>query len=162
MLKLVCLSGNNKGDVFELKEGVNIVGRGADADVRLFDQRVSRHHCQILRKNDYYSVEDLDSRHGTYVDGNEVKRRRHLKEEEKLVVGHTTLWLSRKTGSSLLEQSVQEAALDMEDEKQRFESMVEDAAAKALTSQLEAKKKRKQSGLLGGLFGKDKDKGKDK
>lgn len=50
-----------------LRERPIIVGSGEDADARLDDPHVSRHHCSIQRKPTGVVVCDLDSRNGTFV-----------------------------------------------------------------------------------------------
>ena len=48
---------------------VTVIGRGQDADLRLSDPGVSRHHAQVeLRDGDVW-LEDLGSTNGTTVDG---------------------------------------------------------------------------------------------
>jgi ABC-type multidrug transport system ATPase subunit len=49
------------------------LGRSEDNDVILADERASRHHALIRREGDGYSVADLGSRHGTYLNGEPLK-----------------------------------------------------------------------------------------
>jgi sigma-B regulation protein RsbU (phosphoserine phosphatase) len=51
------------------------IGRQADNDLVLRDNRASRRHCQIVFENGAYVVEDLNSRHGTWVNGERAARR---------------------------------------------------------------------------------------
>jgi phosphoserine phosphatase RsbU/P len=51
------------------------VGRQADNHLVLRDNRASRSHARILRENGAYIIEDLNSRHGVYVNGERVTRR---------------------------------------------------------------------------------------
>ena len=51
------------------------IGRQADNDLVLRDNRASRRHCQIVFENGAYAVEDLNSRHGTWVNGERAARR---------------------------------------------------------------------------------------
>jgi len=53
-----------------------LIGRNADNHLVLRDNRVSRSHLQILAEDDHYVLEDLNSRHGTWVNG--VRVARHL------------------------------------------------------------------------------------
>jgi ABC-type multidrug transport system ATPase subunit/pSer/pThr/pTyr-binding forkhead associated (FHA) protein len=46
-----------------------VVGRGDQLDVTLPDDRVSRRHCELRPGEDHWTVVDLDSRNGTWVDG---------------------------------------------------------------------------------------------
>src|SRR4051794_32976513 len=45
------------------------LGRAGDNDVVLTDERASPHHARIRRRNDVIAIEDLGSRHGTYLNG---------------------------------------------------------------------------------------------
>lgn len=51
------------------------IGRQADNHLVLRDNRASRRHCQIVFENGAYVVEDLNSRHGTWVNGERAARR---------------------------------------------------------------------------------------
>lgn len=50
------------------------IGRHADNDVVVRDNRASRHHARIVLEDGDYFVEDLDSTHGIWVNGKRVKR----------------------------------------------------------------------------------------
>jgi len=45
------------------------IGRGSHADVRLVDRCASRVHCEISELNGTLVVRDLESRNGTFVNG---------------------------------------------------------------------------------------------
>ncbi len=49
-------------------------GRHADNNLVLRDNRVSRNHARIFSENGHYVVEDLNSRHGTWVNGERIAR----------------------------------------------------------------------------------------
>lgn len=48
------------------------MGRHSDNDLVLFDSRVSRRHARILKTPQGYVLEDVGSRHGTYVNGTQI------------------------------------------------------------------------------------------
>jgi serine phosphatase RsbU (regulator of sigma subunit) len=50
------------------------IGRQAGNSLVLRDNRTSRNHCRIVFENGSYVVEDLNSRHGTLVNGKQVAR----------------------------------------------------------------------------------------
>jgi phosphoserine phosphatase RsbU/P len=52
-----------------------LVGRNSDNNLVLRDNRVSRSHFRILSEDGGYVIEDLNSRHGTWVNGERVARR---------------------------------------------------------------------------------------
>jgi len=50
------------------------VGRGSHPDVRLVDRCASRVHCEISELNGTLVVRDLESRNGTFVNGQYVEQ----------------------------------------------------------------------------------------
>ena len=65
--RLVSKSGN-----WLLSEGSNLVGRDHDCAVRLDSASVSRHHARIFVTRGQATVEDLQSKNGTYVNEHPV------------------------------------------------------------------------------------------
>ena len=61
----------DEGDV-SIQRFPATVGRGADADVYLSDRWVSRRHCRIDAVDGSLVVRDLDSSHGTFVNGSQI------------------------------------------------------------------------------------------
>src|SRR5262245_21553238 len=49
-----------------------VIGRSVEADIRLEDQCVSRVHCLLSQIGERLIVRDLESRNGTYVNGEKV------------------------------------------------------------------------------------------
>ncbi|HET9225554.1 MAG TPA: sigma 54-interacting transcriptional regulator, partial [Thermoanaerobaculia bacterium] len=85
-LRLVVLSGPLVGATFPLgAEGLTL-GRDRESGVRLRDLAVSRHHCVIEPAEDAFRVRDLDSRHGTFVNGIPV-RERTLRPGDRIALG---------------------------------------------------------------------------
>ncbi|MBV9356132.1 MAG: FHA domain-containing protein [Chloroflexi bacterium] len=66
------------------------VGRGPDNDVVVQDSLASRHHARFVIDREGYSVEDLSSRNGTWVNGAQVKRRT-LADRDEIRVGSVVL-----------------------------------------------------------------------
>jgi DNA-binding winged helix-turn-helix (wHTH) protein len=52
-----------------LEAPVTTIGRWHDNDVVVDDRWVSRHHARVVKQDDHYVVEDLDSKNGTFVNG---------------------------------------------------------------------------------------------
>ncbi len=51
-----------------------LIGRHADNNLVLRDNRASRSHARIVAENGKYVIEDLNSRHGTWVNGERTAR----------------------------------------------------------------------------------------
>jgi hypothetical protein len=57
---------------FDLGSALISIGRASDNDVILDDPQVSRHHCQLKLQHGAYSLADLGSRNGSWVNGEQV------------------------------------------------------------------------------------------
>jgi phosphoserine phosphatase RsbU/P len=63
-----------------------LVGRSPENNLVLRDNRVSRSHFRILSEDGRYVLEDLNSRHGTWVNGERVARRQ-LRNSDRIDFG---------------------------------------------------------------------------
>ena len=71
------------------------IGRDPAAGAPLLqDELVSRRHARLTPVDDGVRVEDLDSRNGTFVDGDQIFGPAHLSPEHTLLVGVTELKLT--------------------------------------------------------------------
>lgn len=76
--------------VVVLSRPVTVVGRGADADLRLPDTGVSRAHAELRVEGDVVRVVDLQSTNGTLVNGRRVHEA-VLSDGDRLDIGATGL-----------------------------------------------------------------------
>ena len=74
-LKLTVANPEGRTKVVEVDRSPFQIGRRNDCELSLPDNRISRTHAQILLEDGKYVLEDLESRHGTYVNGERVTRR---------------------------------------------------------------------------------------
>lgn len=88
--RLVVREGKNASYEVELRQPVTVIGRAADAGVRLADQAVSRRHAEIHISDDGASVADLKSTNGTLLNGARVTTAA-LVDGDELRVGETVL-----------------------------------------------------------------------
>ena len=63
-----------------------LIGRQPENHLILRDSRVSRSHARIVVENGAYVLEDMGSRHGTFVNGKRVKRK-HLENTDRVEFG---------------------------------------------------------------------------
>jgi hypothetical protein len=71
---LVVRSGGGlAGQSFQPGEGRTLIGRSPDCDVFLDDVTVSRRHAELLRDGDTFSIRDLGSLNGTYVNRRRIE-----------------------------------------------------------------------------------------
>lgn len=72
MAFLIFLSGDLKGRKFEFDRDAITVGRSHENTIQLNDPSVSSNHCQFQRAGEDYSVTDLGSTNGSFVNGMQV------------------------------------------------------------------------------------------
>ncbi len=77
-----------------------ILGRSADADIQILDQRVSRQHARLHVSKSEVILEDLGSHNGTYLHGHKVARR-PLREGDRIRVGVSEYVLDKIKGQVL-------------------------------------------------------------
>ena len=66
-----------------------VVGRGSDSDLSLVDMRMSREHFAIRHDGSAWTVEDLDSQHGTKLNEVPIASTQRLEHGDLLVAGDT-------------------------------------------------------------------------
>jgi pSer/pThr/pTyr-binding forkhead associated (FHA) protein len=75
----------DKEKVYQLKFGVNTVGRLSDNDVPIPDPYLSRRHCAILvHAAGNCEIYDVASKNGTFVNGNRIEGRTALKSGDEI------------------------------------------------------------------------------
>ncbi len=119
MPKLICLSGMNKGEEFQLIEGENSIGRSEKNNVCVFDKKVSRVHCKIYVSPDSVHLEDMGSTNGSRVNNVFINGKAELKTGDHVRVGQTVFMLSDRPITDTQETSSQ----DVDDKE--YESLLE-------------------------------------
>lgn len=74
----------------DLRNGSNVIGRGAEADMQLLDQGISRRHVDIQYDGNFATAYDLGSTNGTTVNGHEISSQM-LRHGDVVRVGHTRI-----------------------------------------------------------------------
>jgi phosphoserine phosphatase RsbU/P len=105
MASLITIQGPNIGQSFALSADYAVIGRQPDTNIYLDSLAVSRKHAQIIRQNDSYFVEDLDSSNGTFLNAVRLTphTRTHLTEQDTLQIGPYVLSLRTEPSEHLTE-----------------------------------------------------------
>lgn len=88
--RLVITAGAGKGREFKLRAKATL-GRAPDNDIILEDPKVSRHHAVIAFTGERYSITDLESANGTFVNGIRIRESHPLRVEDVISLGDTEL-----------------------------------------------------------------------
>ena len=88
--RLVVLFGPKRGITRDF-EGVLRIGRSAESDLQLIDERVSRDHCTLEVTPGGVVLRDLSSRNGTWLEGKKLTAPAVLTAGAKLSVGESLL-----------------------------------------------------------------------
>ncbi|MFB6351462.1 MAG: FHA domain-containing protein, partial [Bradymonadaceae bacterium] len=89
--RLTVLEGPSSGQEFLLKKLRNAVGRSTANTVSIADEAMSRQHVEVIRNpDDSYTIRDLQSVNGTYLNGTKI-READLFHGDRIEVGQTTL-----------------------------------------------------------------------
>jgi putative methionine-R-sulfoxide reductase with GAF domain len=104
MTKLYILNGPGMGESFELRDGTTYVGRSLENDIRIEDNTVSRRHLKIDKKGKKYLITDLESRNGTFFNGNLIAPGIELqaKEGEPIAIGMSVICLGHGSVESMM------------------------------------------------------------
>ena len=87
---LVVLAGASVGEMYKIDGEKTIIGRGQKAQIRLYDDGISREHAQLLVEGSRIFLQDLGSTNGTYCNGLQVDKK-ELVDGDKILVGSTTI-----------------------------------------------------------------------
>lgn len=72
-----------------------LIGRHASADIRIADMSVSRYHALLTVANGVWTISDIGSKSGVFVNGNLVKQSR-LRENDVIMLGKRRLTIRKR------------------------------------------------------------------
>jgi pSer/pThr/pTyr-binding forkhead associated (FHA) protein len=88
---LFVMEGNDKGEIIKLFSGRNTLGTSLECSIILNDPGVSAKHASIrYGEDEEYVIRDLDSKNGTFVNGEEVITGK-LQENDVILIGDSKL-----------------------------------------------------------------------
>lgn len=69
-------STNIPKNIYMIHEGKNKIGTGLDAEVRIVQETISRHHAMLTCYNGDYTITDLSSSSGTFVNNKQISNKK--------------------------------------------------------------------------------------
>jgi len=112
---LTVLRGENVGALYPLDGEDMVIGRSSEVAVALPDSSLSRMHARILRDGSCFTIEDLGSTNGTFIDGDRLDTPRTLEDGCRIHLGSRTVLHFRLHDAVELEAARQTYALSVRD-----------------------------------------------
>ncbi|MCK5844880.1 MAG: FHA domain-containing protein [Victivallales bacterium] len=148
MPKLVCLSGMNKGEEYELTQGENSIGRSEKNTICVFDRKTSRYHCKVHVDSDSLTLEDLDSTNGLRLNNNFMTGVQPLKMGDHIRLGNTVFLVSDRSVKE--EEDITSSAQFRK--QQKYENLLQQTAFQVTKTtalrKLKTDKEGRQTGFL--------------
>jgi hypothetical protein len=75
---LLVHEGNSPKTQWPLAKPVMVIGREIDSDIQIDDRQVSRRHAEITQTLEGYTIRDMGSKNGTFLNGEPVSQKPRL------------------------------------------------------------------------------------
>ena len=91
MPSLVFLAGPIAGRRYKLGEGEYVIGRRSDCQIFVPDMRVSRQHARLWKEGEGWTLEDLGSNNGTYINGVRLQNATSLRHDDEIMIANNKI-----------------------------------------------------------------------
>src|SRR5262245_61174274 len=102
--RLAAISGKLKGAIFAINEETLIIGRETAANLCIADASVSRRHSKIEKQEHGFTITDLESLNGTFVNDVPIKTRL-LEHGDRVRIGESQFVFLMHEGEVLSKSS---------------------------------------------------------
>jgi len=120
----------------EMRSRITRIGRNRDNDVVIDNIGVSGIHAEIIRNDDQYTIRDLNSKNGVYVNGERVSEKKLNFGDEISIFKHKLKFIAvdlpvsvETTGSTSIERSNNNQSVTVEVDVSRLESLIREKEA---------------------------------
>jgi predicted component of type VI protein secretion system len=117
---LLMVEGPSPGKRFYVDEPVLLVGRDVECDLVIPDRQVSRRHASITLEGEGYLLQDLNSKNGTFVNGQEVGEPHHLQDGDEIQIAlccKLAFVAAEATAPVILEEQGRGLRMDLESKR---------------------------------------------
>jgi len=93
MASIIVTSGKQQGEFLPLGRRISVIGRAENLPLQILDDLVSRKHLRIRfdEASGKYCAEDMDSRHGVFVNRRKLDEATVLTDGDEILIGTTML-----------------------------------------------------------------------
>ncbi len=117
--------GNDLIKQFELGEGRVTIGRTEDNELVLADEGVSRQHAAIEYADGEYSIVDLGSQNGVFLNSEKVEKQ-PLKYWDEIQIHNFVIKFMSKPGLGEKKEQVTESTADLDADKTKFFNLTDE------------------------------------
>jgi pSer/pThr/pTyr-binding forkhead associated (FHA) protein len=86
-VNLVLLKKDGSKKVFLLQDGLTVIGRGRECNLRIPLESVSKKHCQLSLDGNTLKINDIGSRNGTFLNGRSIIEETDVNAGDKIRIG---------------------------------------------------------------------------
>jgi two-component system, cell cycle response regulator len=87
----IMVAGNDLGKIYNLDRDLITIGRGAENDIVVREDSISRNHAQVYRRGrSGFGIRDLGSTNGTFCNGQRIVEK-ELEHGDKVMLGSATV-----------------------------------------------------------------------
>jgi DNA-binding winged helix-turn-helix (wHTH) protein len=119
---LLVVEGPLPGKRIFLEKAAVLIGRDEECDLVIPERQVSRYHARISLEGDGYILKDLDSKNGTFVNGQELVGSHTLHDGDEVQIAYCcklTFVGAEATAPVVLEEQVHGLRMDLESKRVR-------------------------------------------
>ena len=116
MLKMLLKFGDKVLRTVESDKRELLIGRNPDSDIRIDNLGVSDRHARIYEQDGRYTIEDLDSTNGTFVDEKKITRA-VLEINSEIIIGKHSLIVEEASSKTSGQQPQSEKTMKLETRK---------------------------------------------
>jgi pSer/pThr/pTyr-binding forkhead associated (FHA) protein len=98
---LVLTAGKQEGKLLEIKLPQFLVGRDPQCHLRPASALISKRHCVLIQREEKAFIRDFDSTNGTFVNDEQVKGERELKNGDHLKIGPIEFTVKLEAGAGV-------------------------------------------------------------